>query len=80
MRLGHLQPLYDRPGPWAGVHVDTTHPHESAAEEQERAAREASRRLEGQGADQATCRAVYARPAAPPPGAGRGRPAPAPAD
>ncbi|MFE2188923.1 hypothetical protein [Streptomyces sp. NPDC059455] len=51
MRLGHLQPLYDRPGPWAGVYFDTTHPDESAAEEQERAAREASRRLEGQGAE-----------------------------
>ncbi|WP_413802047.1 Vms1/Ankzf1 family peptidyl-tRNA hydrolase [Streptomyces iranensis] len=70
MRLGHLQPLYDRPGLWASVYFDTTHPDESAAEEQERAAREASRRLEGQGADQATCRAVYERLAALPPGAG----------
>ncbi|MGW7692886.1 baeRF2 domain-containing protein [Streptomyces asiaticus] len=70
MRLGHLQPLYDRPGPWASVYFDTSHPDESAAEERERAAREASRRLEGRGADQATCRAVYDRPAALPPGAG----------
>ncbi|MEU7365386.1 Vms1/Ankzf1 family peptidyl-tRNA hydrolase [Streptomyces hygroscopicus] len=70
MRLGHLQPLYDRPGPWASVYFDTSHPDESAAEEQERAAREASRRLERQGADQATCRAVYDRLTALPPGTG----------
>lgn len=68
MRLGHLQPLYDRPGPWASVYFDTSHPDESAAEERERAAREASRRLEGQGADRATCRAVYDSLTAPPPG------------
>ncbi|GDY57584.1 hypothetical protein SVIO_082070 [Streptomyces violaceusniger] len=70
MRLAHLQPLYDRPGPWASVYFDTLHPDESAAEERERAAREASRRLEGQGADQATCRAVYERLTALPPAAG----------
>ncbi|MFE9062766.1 hypothetical protein [Streptomyces violaceusniger] len=45
MRLGHLQPLYDCPD-------------ESAAQERERAARQAIRRLAGQGADRATCRAV----------------------
>ncbi|MBO3677618.1 hypothetical protein [Streptomyces sp. NEAU-YJ-81] len=67
MRLGHLQPLQplqplydrpDRPGSWAGAHFDTSRPDESAAQERERAARQAIRRLEGQGADRATCRAV----------------------
>ncbi|MEU4895564.1 Vms1/Ankzf1 family peptidyl-tRNA hydrolase [Streptomyces sp. NPDC044780] len=75
MRLGHLQPLYDRPGPWASVYFDTSHPDESAAEERERAAREASRRLQRQGADQDTCRAVYDRLTALPPAAGSAGPA-----
>ncbi|MFF7344669.1 Vms1/Ankzf1 family peptidyl-tRNA hydrolase [Streptomyces antimycoticus] len=73
MRLGHLQPLYERPdlpGPWASVYFATSHPDESAAQERERAAREAGRRLAGQGADRATCRAVYERLTSAPPGAG----------
>ncbi|MEV6126116.1 hypothetical protein AB0M05_04715 [Streptomyces violaceusniger] len=62
MRLGHLQPLYDRPdrpGPWTGVCFATSRPDESAARERERAARQAIRRLEGQGSGRATCRAVH---------------------
>ncbi|MFF7652957.1 Vms1/Ankzf1 family peptidyl-tRNA hydrolase [Streptomyces sp. NPDC007983] len=59
MRLGFLNPLFERPGPWATVYVDTSHPDQSAAEEHERSAREACRRLEQQGADARTCRAVY---------------------
>ncbi|MFI0815218.1 Vms1/Ankzf1 family peptidyl-tRNA hydrolase [Streptomyces sp. NPDC021098] len=59
MRLGFLNPLFERPGPWATVYVDTSHPDQSAAEEHERSAREACRRLEQQGADPRTCRAVY---------------------
>jgi len=59
MRLGFLNPLFERPGPWATVYVDTSHPDQSSAEEHERHAREACRRLEQQGADARTCRAVY---------------------
>ncbi|MER6139835.1 Vms1/Ankzf1 family peptidyl-tRNA hydrolase [Streptomyces sparsogenes] len=59
MRLGFLNPLFERPGPWATVYFDTSHHDQSSAEERERAARDACRRLERQGADQDTCRAVY---------------------
>ena len=59
MRLGFLNSLFERPGPWATVYVDTSHPDQSSAEDHERSAREACRRLEQQGADARTCRAVY---------------------
>ncbi|OEV04188.1 hypothetical protein [Streptomyces oceani] len=72
MEVGFLSPLFDRPGPWASVYLDTTalspDPHPRA----ERAAHAACARLRGQGADPRTCRAVYeamttpAEPPAPP--------------
>jgi hypothetical protein len=59
MQLGFLSPLFDRPGPWASVYVDTKIASEDAAARQELTARGASERLESQGADGRTCRAVF---------------------
>lgn len=72
MKLAHLDPLYDRPGPWASVYVGTESASEDAATRRELSARAVSDRLHEQGADAATCRAVYGaldalpRSAAPP--------------
>ncbi|MEU9980929.1 Vms1/Ankzf1 family peptidyl-tRNA hydrolase [Streptomyces sp. NPDC050856] len=59
MRLAFLTSLYERPGPWASVYVDTSHVDESAAKRRELQAREVCRELAAQGADEATQRAVY---------------------
>ncbi|UGY94383.1 Vms1/Ankzf1 family peptidyl-tRNA hydrolase [Streptomyces gobiensis] len=59
MELGFLNPLYDRPGPWASVYFDTTTTSEDAPAQQELSARAACDRLAQQGADEPTCRAVY---------------------
>ncbi|MDT3397912.1 Vms1/Ankzf1 family peptidyl-tRNA hydrolase [Streptomyces sp. B1866] len=59
MYLGFLNPLFDRPGPWASVYFGTARTDQAAAGEQELAARDACRRLAGRGADQDTCQAVY---------------------
>ncbi|MDX3228806.1 Vms1/Ankzf1 family peptidyl-tRNA hydrolase [Streptomyces sp. ME19-01-6] len=69
MQLGFLNPLFERPGPWATVYFDTSHHDQSSAEERERSARDACRRLERQGADQDTYRAVYDALCALPPAA-----------
>ncbi|MES4902738.1 MULTISPECIES: Vms1/Ankzf1 family peptidyl-tRNA hydrolase [unclassified Streptomyces] len=69
MQLGFLNPLFERPGPWATVYFDTSHHDQSSAEERERSARAACRRLQQQGADQDTYRAVYDALCALPPAA-----------
>ncbi|MFH9425400.1 Vms1/Ankzf1 family peptidyl-tRNA hydrolase [Streptomyces sp. NPDC017529] len=58
MHLSLLQPIIDRPGPWASVYADVSHDTEDAAKQQELGARAAARQLAEQGADQATCDAV----------------------
>jgi hypothetical protein len=59
MQLAHLAPLYERPGPWASVHLDTMWTDESTPARRELQAREACRELLRQGADEATGRAVF---------------------
>lgn len=59
MQLAFLAPLYERPGPWAGVHLDTAWTDESPPSRRELQVREACRELAVQGADEATGRAVY---------------------
>ncbi|MFJ8825157.1 hypothetical protein ACIREE_25675 [Streptomyces sp. NPDC102467] len=58
MDLAFLTPLYDRPGPWASVYVDTHRHRESTTEERSVEAFEVRRALASAGADEATCRAV----------------------
>ncbi|MFE7776385.1 Vms1/Ankzf1 family peptidyl-tRNA hydrolase [Streptomyces sp. NPDC057445] len=60
MRLAHLTPLYERPGPWASICVATPAADEATPGQQERAAREVCRELGLKGADAATGRAVHA--------------------
>lgn len=59
MELGFLNPIIDRPGPWASVYFDTDWITEDAATRHELAARQVRDRLKEQGADDRTCRAVY---------------------
>ncbi|WP_052867283.1 baeRF2 domain-containing protein [Streptomyces niger] len=59
MRLSLLQPIVERPGPWASVYADVSHDTEDAAKQQELSARDAADRLSALGADDATCRAVH---------------------
>lgn len=59
MELGFLNPLLDRPGPWASVYFDNSPADQSADARRELSAREACRELAEQGADEATCHAVY---------------------
>ncbi|MFI6931264.1 Vms1/Ankzf1 family peptidyl-tRNA hydrolase [Streptomyces sp. NPDC050287] len=58
MDLAFLQPLYEHPGPWASVYVDTSRHTEDTAHERHLAAVALSRELSRQGADEDTCRAV----------------------
>ncbi|MCW7944113.1 hypothetical protein AAW14_19265 [Streptomyces hygroscopicus] len=58
MDLAFLHPLYEHPGPWASVYVDTSRHTESTPHERSLVARALSRDLAGQGADEPTCRAV----------------------
>ena len=58
MDLAFLHPLYEHPGPWASVYVDTSRHTESTPHERALTAQALSRELAGQGADEATCRAV----------------------
>jgi hypothetical protein len=60
MDLAFLQPLYERPGPWASVYADTSRHTESTPEERSLIARDVQRRLVEQGADRETGRAVGA--------------------
>lgn len=59
MRLSLLQPLIERPGPWASVYADVSHGTEDAATQQELTANTAADQLKDLGADDATCRAVH---------------------
>lgn len=58
MDLAFLQPLYERPGPWASVYVATVRHTESTAEERAIAAQDVHRQLMEQGADAPTARAM----------------------
>ncbi|MGW0535005.1 baeRF2 domain-containing protein [Streptomyces sp. NPDC003032] len=60
MRLSFLQPLLDRPGPWATVYFDPGQPDESGAKRRELSVRDICRTLEQEGADEATTEAVRA--------------------
>ncbi|MCS0638550.1 Vms1/Ankzf1 family peptidyl-tRNA hydrolase [Streptomyces sp. LP05-1] len=59
MQLAFLTSLFDRPGPWASVYLDTSQVDEAAGERRELQAREVCRALVDQGADRATGQAVY---------------------
>ncbi|HEX5568785.1 MAG TPA: Vms1/Ankzf1 family peptidyl-tRNA hydrolase [Streptomyces sp.] len=59
MKLGFLNPIFERPGPWASVYFDTTLATQDAAARHELLAREVCEQLAGRGADDRTCRAVY---------------------
>ncbi|WP_128382069.1 Vms1/Ankzf1 family peptidyl-tRNA hydrolase [Streptomyces cavernae] len=59
MDLAFLQPLYEQPGPWASVYVDTSQRSESMAHERSLMALDVFRQLAAQDADEPTCRAVY---------------------
>ncbi|MFF3846321.1 Vms1/Ankzf1 family peptidyl-tRNA hydrolase [Streptomyces sp. NPDC002328] len=58
MDLAFLHPLYEHSGPWASVYVDTSRHTESTPHERRLTAAAMARELAGQGADEATCRAV----------------------
>ncbi|GGP97497.1 hypothetical protein GCM10010266_20960 [Streptomyces griseomycini] len=58
MQLSFLQPLFDRPGPWATVYFDPAQNDESGAQRRELSVREACRTLEEEGADATTTEAV----------------------
>ncbi|MEU6480081.1 Vms1/Ankzf1 family peptidyl-tRNA hydrolase [Streptomyces sp. NPDC047017] len=58
MDLAFLHPLYEHPGPWASVYVDTSRHTEDTAHELHLTAQAMVRELARQGADEATCHAV----------------------
>ncbi|MFI8192775.1 Vms1/Ankzf1 family peptidyl-tRNA hydrolase [Streptomyces sp. NPDC085946] len=58
MDLAFLHPLYEQPGPWASVYVDTSRHTEDTPHERRLTAQAMARELASQGADEATCRAV----------------------
>ncbi|MEU6372249.1 Vms1/Ankzf1 family peptidyl-tRNA hydrolase [Streptomyces sp. NPDC046909] len=58
MDLAFLHPLYEHPGPWASVYVDTSRHTEATPHERELTATAMARELASQGADEETCRAV----------------------
>ncbi|WP_129843351.1 Vms1/Ankzf1 family peptidyl-tRNA hydrolase [Streptomyces sp. RFCAC02] len=60
MKLDFLDPVLTRPGPWASVYLDTSRTDENAVPVAGLQARDACDRLAADGADDATCRAVYA--------------------
>ncbi|MET9800621.1 Vms1/Ankzf1 family peptidyl-tRNA hydrolase [Streptomyces sp. NPDC006368] len=59
MQLAFLTSLFDRPGPWASVYLDTSRIDESTRERRELQAKEVCRQLRAQGCDPATERAVH---------------------
>ncbi|MEU8571192.1 hypothetical protein AB0C51_23100 [Streptomyces pathocidini] len=61
MELGFLKPLYDRPGPWASVYIDTTRATEDAPRQQKLRERSVANQLIDAGADAYTVRAVMDR-------------------
>ncbi|MEV6316555.1 hypothetical protein [Streptomyces sp. NPDC051776] len=58
MELGFLKPLFDRPGPWASVYIDTTRSTEDAPAQQRLRERAVANRLIDEGADAYTTRAL----------------------
>ncbi|MFF9163587.1 Vms1/Ankzf1 family peptidyl-tRNA hydrolase [Streptomyces longwoodensis] len=58
MDLAFLHPLYEDSGPWASAYVDLSRHAEDTAHARELTAQAVARELAGQGADEATCRAV----------------------
>lgn len=58
MNLAPLAPLYERPGPWASVYVDTSAADQAPTGRSELLRREVRADLAAQGADEATCKAV----------------------
>jgi hypothetical protein len=58
MDLAFLHPLYEHPGPWASVYVDTSHHAEDTPHELHLTAQAMVRELSRQGADDPTCQAV----------------------
>ncbi|GAA0652941.1 Vms1/Ankzf1 family peptidyl-tRNA hydrolase [Streptomyces thermocarboxydovorans] len=58
MDLAFLHPLYEHSGPWASVYVGTSRHTEDTPHERHLTARAMAGELAGQGADEATCRAV----------------------
>ncbi|MGW0822622.1 baeRF2 domain-containing protein [Streptomyces sp. NPDC002845] len=59
MDLAFLHPLYEHPGPWASVYVDTSSHTESTPHKRSLVATAVTRELHTQGADEPTCRAVH---------------------
>ncbi|MDG4863162.1 Vms1/Ankzf1 family peptidyl-tRNA hydrolase, partial [Streptomyces sp. T-3] len=59
MELAFLNPLFERPGPWASVYVDTSEHSGSAPDERSLDALSVFRDLTAQGADEPTCQTVY---------------------
>lgn len=66
MDLGFLKPLFDRPGPWASVYIDTTRAVEDAPKLQKLRERSVASQLLDAGADAYTIRAVVGRLASEP--------------
>ncbi|MFF8593679.1 Vms1/Ankzf1 family peptidyl-tRNA hydrolase [Streptomyces sp. NPDC015220] len=58
MDLAFLNPLYEHPGPWASVYVDTSRHTENTSHELHLTAQAMARELARQGADEDTCQAV----------------------
>lgn len=61
MELGFLKPLFDRPGPWASVYIDTTRATEDAQRLQKLRERSVASQLVDAGADAYTIRALMER-------------------
>jgi hypothetical protein len=61
MELGFLKPLFDRPGPWASVYIDTTRAVEDAPKLQKLRERSVASQLVDAGADVYTIKAVMER-------------------
>ncbi|MEU7278284.1 Vms1/Ankzf1 family peptidyl-tRNA hydrolase [Streptomyces sp. NPDC045431] len=59
MQLSFLSTLFDRPGPWASVYLDTSRVDESTKERRALQAKEVCHELRSQGCDPETERAVY---------------------
>ncbi|MFJ8647501.1 Vms1/Ankzf1 family peptidyl-tRNA hydrolase [Streptomyces sp. NPDC093546] len=59
MQLSFLTALFDRPGPWASVYLDTSRVDESTKERRALQAEEVCHELRSQGCDPETERAVY---------------------
>ncbi|WP_432092721.1 hypothetical protein [Streptomyces sp. bgisy100] len=61
MELGFLKPLFDRPGPWASVYIDTSWASEDAAQQWHLRRRAVAGQLIDAGADAYTCEALMRR-------------------